>query len=77
MTVEETELAVQPFSQIDRGSARHYEGLGLRLSIVSKLIERHGGHLTIASAPPPGPLVSLDFPPGAEPLEILLTAGTV
>ena len=62
MTTEEAELAVRPFRQIDGGLARHYEGLGLGLSIVRKLIERHGGHLTIASAPQKGTLISLDFP---------------
>ena len=62
MTAKEAALAVQPFSQIDDGFARHYEGLGLGLSIVSKLIEHHGGRLSIASTPEEGTLISLDFP---------------
>jgi signal transduction histidine kinase len=62
MSAEEAELAVQPFRQIDGGLARKYEGIGLGLSIVSKLVERHGGRLTIASAPQKGTHVSLDFP---------------
>ena len=62
MSAEEAELAVQLFRQIDGGLARKYEGIGLGLSIVSKLVERHGGHLTIASAPQKGTHVSLDFP---------------
>jgi len=65
MTTREIELAVRPFSQIDGGLARHYEGLGLGLSIVRKLIERHRGCLTIASVPQKGTIVSLDFPPSA------------
>jgi signal transduction histidine kinase len=62
MTAEEAGLAVRPFGQVDRGLARRYDGLGLGLSIVSKLIECHGGRLRIASAPQKGTQVSLDFP---------------
>jgi signal transduction histidine kinase len=62
MTASEVELAVRPFSQIDGGLARQHEGLGLGLSIVNKLIERHGGRLTIASAPQKGTVIALDFP---------------
>jgi signal transduction histidine kinase len=62
MTAAEAELAVRPFRQIDGGLARQYEGIGLGLSIVRKLIERHGGRLTIASVPQKGTHVSLDFP---------------
>jgi signal transduction histidine kinase len=62
MTTEEAQSAVMPFGQSDGGLARCYQGLGLGLSIVSKLIERHGGHLAIASAPQQGTRVSLDFP---------------
>ena len=62
MTAEEAAFAIRPFSQIAGGLARPYDGLGLSLSIVSKLVERHGGRLTIASAPHIGTRVSLDFP---------------
>jgi two-component system, cell cycle sensor histidine kinase PleC len=62
MTAEEARSAVRPFSQIASGLARPYDGLGLGLSIVRKLIESHGGRLTIASAPLKGTQISLDFP---------------
>ena len=62
MTVDEAALAVRPFGQIAGGLARPYAGLGLGLSIVSKLIELHGGRLTIASAPHTATRVSLHFP---------------
>jgi signal transduction histidine kinase len=62
MTAEEAASAVQPFNQVDDGLARRYEGLGLGLSIVSKLIERHGGRLHIDSSPRKGTQISLDFP---------------
>jgi two-component system, cell cycle sensor histidine kinase PleC len=62
MTSREAELAVQSFAQVDVRLERRYEGAGLGLSIVSKLIACHGGRLTIVSAPQQGTLVSLDFP---------------
>ncbi len=62
MTAEEARSAVRPFSQIANGLARPYDGLGLGLSIVRKLIESQGGRLSIASAPLKGTQISLDFP---------------
>jgi signal transduction histidine kinase len=62
MTAEQTRLAVRPFRQADGRLARDYNGLGLGLSIVSKLVERQGGRLTIASTPRQGTHVSVDFP---------------
>jgi two-component system, cell cycle sensor histidine kinase PleC len=66
MTAGEAARAVQPFHQIDGRIARKYEGAGLGLSIVSKLIESHGGRFTIVSAPQQGTTVSLIFPPIAK-----------
>jgi signal transduction histidine kinase len=62
MTAEEAEAAVKPFRQVDERLERKYEGSGLGLSIVNKLIECHGGYLDIVSAPREGTEVSLYFP---------------
>jgi len=62
ITPEMAELVVHPFRQADGRLARKYGGTGLGLSIVNALIERHGGQLTIDSAPNKGTRVSLDFP---------------
>ncbi len=62
MTEEEIEAAVQPFRQIDSRLERKYEGLGIGLAIVSKLIAGHGGRLVIASMPGEGSRFSLVFP---------------
>ena len=62
MTADEAELAVRPFGKADGGLARSYEGLGLGLSIVSRLVEHHGGRLSIASSPGKGSQISLIFP---------------
>ena len=69
MTEAEAEAAVHPFSQIDGRMARKYEGSGLGLSIVNKLIESHHGRLEIVSTPGEGTEVSLFFPSRAQTVE--------
>jgi signal transduction histidine kinase len=64
MTAVEAEAAIKPFRQVDERLERKYEGSGLGLSIVNKLIERHGGRLEIISAPGKGTEIVLHFPPG-------------
>ena len=66
MTEAEAEAAVRPFRQVDERMERKYEGSGLGLSIVNKLIESHHGHLAIVSTPGEGTEVSLFFPHLAE-----------
>ncbi|HVC54253.1 MAG TPA: ATP-binding protein, partial [Stellaceae bacterium] len=71
MTDQQAEAAVNPFRQADERLERRYEGSGLGLSIVGKLIERHGGSLQIVSAPGQGTEVTLYFPPPrAEPTAV-------
>jgi len=66
MTEAEAEAAIRPFRQVDERIERKYEGSGLGLSIVNKLIESHRGRLTIVSTPGEGTEVSLYFPRAAE-----------
>ncbi|AHG93698.1 PAS sensor protein (plasmid) [Gemmatirosa kalamazoonensis] len=44
------ELLFKPFSQIDSGLARKYEGTGLGLAMVKLLAELHGGAVAVESA---------------------------
>ncbi len=62
MTPEEVAIASEPFRQIDGRLARKYEGLGIGLSIVEKLIACHRGRLTIESRRGVGSRFSLVFP---------------
>lgn len=52
----------EPFWQADAG-VRRIEGSGLGLSICRKLIELHGGTITVQSAPQQGTQVTMHFPP--------------
>jgi PAS domain S-box-containing protein len=46
---EDIRRLFQPFVQIDSRLARQYEGTGLGLSLVSRLVEMHGGSVTVES----------------------------
>jgi signal transduction histidine kinase len=59
---ERLATVLQPFQQADASLARKYEGVGLGLSLASKLMQLHDGSLAIASAPNAGTTVTLLFP---------------
>jgi signal transduction histidine kinase len=50
------------FSQVDSRLARQYEGIGLGVAITRRLIEMHGGALSIQSQVGEGTCVTLHFP---------------
>lgn len=62
MTADEIELALQPFAQVDSKLSRKYEGTGLGLPLASQLIELHGGHLAVDSAPGRGTTARVHIP---------------
>lgn len=53
---------LQPFTQVDDGLERRYDGTGLGLPIAKSLIELHGGDLAIASDPGKGTKVTMTLP---------------
>jgi two-component system, cell cycle sensor histidine kinase PleC len=62
MTVEEVEVALTPFGQVDGGKARWREGTGLGLPIAKSLVELHGGRLEIRTAKGAGTVVAVLLP---------------
>jgi signal transduction histidine kinase len=73
MRPEDIPVALEPFRQIDNTLSRSYEGTGLGLPLSRMLIEKHGGTLSLASAPGIGTTVTVTLPaarlrPAAPPL---------
>jgi CheY-like chemotaxis protein len=46
---ENLQKIFQPFEQLDSSLSRQYEGTGLGLGLVKKLVELHGGHIAVES----------------------------
>jgi signal transduction histidine kinase len=59
---EDQEKVFEPFSQIDQSDHRVYGGTGLGLSIVKRIIEMHGGHVSVESVPGKGSTFSILLP---------------
>ena len=55
--------ALAPFGQVDSRLARRYDGTGLGLPLSKRLIELHGGALSLTSQVGSGTTVSFTFPP--------------
>jgi PAS domain S-box-containing protein len=55
----------KPFMQLDSRLAREYEGTGLGLSLVARLVELHGGGVDLTSTPGAGSRFTVSLPWGA------------
>jgi signal transduction histidine kinase len=62
MRGEDVTLALEPFRQIDGALNRRYEGTGLGLPLVQRLVQLHGGTLSIKTAPGAGTTITLRLP---------------
>ena len=62
MRPEDVKLALEPFRQIDGALNRRYEGTGLGLPLVQRLVQLHGGSLSIKTAPGAGTTITLRLP---------------
>jgi signal transduction histidine kinase len=52
----------EPFRQCDSSNTRSYGGLGLGLSITKKLVELHGGTISVSSVKDSGTVVEVSLP---------------
>lgn len=59
---ENIERALTPFMQIENAFSRHNEGMGLGLSIVVKIVEKHGGRFILKSALGEGTTATICLP---------------
>jgi signal transduction histidine kinase len=59
---EERERVFDPFYQVDSSSTREHEGTGLGLSIVKRLVEAHGGKVSVAANDPNGTILRVTLP---------------
>ncbi len=61
MEKEEVEKVTAPFYRVDKSRSRTFGGIGLGLSIVSRIISMHGAALLIESEPEKGTVVRIVF----------------
>jgi signal transduction histidine kinase len=59
----EVPLVFQPFSQLDDGLTRRFQGAGLGLHLARAVVESHGGQLLLTSRIGEGTRVELRLPP--------------
>ena len=62
MTEEEMVIAMEPFGQVDSTLSRQADGTGLGLPLAKRLVELHGGELTLASVKGKGTTVAFTIP---------------
>jgi CheY-like chemotaxis protein len=67
----------QPFVQLDSSLARSYSGTGLGLSLVHRLVELHGGHVTVESELDKGSRFTVSLPWGGPLTELPNTQSAV
>ena len=63
MTESDLHRVVEPFTQVDSGLNRRFEGTGLGLPITKSFMELHGGTLKLHSTLDVGTTATLSFPP--------------
>jgi len=62
MAEKDIPRALEPFGQISNAMTRAHEGTGLGLPLSKSLIELHGGHFEIKSAPGIGTSITITLP---------------
>jgi PAS domain S-box-containing protein len=62
ISAEDLPKLFNPFVQLDGGLSRQYEGSGLGLALVKKMVEMHGGSVAVQSTPGVGSCFSFVLP---------------
>ncbi|MCP4579567.1 MAG: PAS domain S-box protein, partial [Deltaproteobacteria bacterium] len=62
IAAEKQEAIFSPFEQMDRGTTRRYEGTGLGLALVKKIVELLQGSITVESKADQGSVFSVAIP---------------
>ncbi len=62
IAADDLERVFEPFVQADGSHRRRFEGSGLGLPLSRRLMEAHGGTLTLESAPGQGTVARMSFP---------------
>jgi predicted ATPase/signal transduction histidine kinase/ActR/RegA family two-component response regulator len=62
ITAENLQKLFQPFTQIDSATNRTAQGTGLGLNLVKKIVELHGGQVTVTSQIDVGSCFTIDLP---------------
>ncbi len=75
MSPDEIPVALSPFDQVDGALDRRFEGAGLGLPFANSIIRRHGGSLSIDSAPGAGTTVTVRLPKAADAAKPLSKTG--
>ena len=68
---DQLEQVFEPFFQVDSDLSRASDGTGLGLPLSRKLVERHGGSLTLLSRVGEGTSARISLPGRASTLETL------
>lgn len=59
---EDIQRLFTPFAQMDSKLSRRYEGTGLGLALVDRIVRKHGGRITVTSVPSVGSRFSVILP---------------
>ena len=66
ISAEDQAIIFDPFEQADGSHSRHFEGTGLGLTLTKRLVEMHGGSISVESAPGKGSCFVFTIPVNTE-----------
>ena len=70
ISAEDQQELFRPFTQVDASLTRRHEGTGLGLALTRRLVELHGGQITVRSARDQGSTFTVVLPRDGHVLHI-------